>query len=76
MNSLVLYYPTNFRKLLANTVIQYKLNTKSKSDLDKYIDFHMLRPFAKNKDIFHFMLCLDCNIDWLRDSMGICMDPT
>ena len=33
MSSLVLYYPTNFRKLLANTVIQYKLNNKSKSDL-------------------------------------------
>jgi DNA-directed RNA polymerase II subunit RPB1 len=48
MGSLQLYYPTNFRKLINNTVIQYKLNTKSKSDL------HPIDIIKGIKDVYNY----------------------
>ena len=37
--------------IATNRIDRVVLNRLNWSDLDKYIDFHMLRPFAKNKDI-------------------------
>ena len=57
MSSLVLYYPTNFRKLLANTVLQYKLNTKSKSDL------HPVDIIKGIKDVYNY-----CSVNGFKNN--------